>query len=175
MNNELKITDEIAAIMSKIHMVRNRNILLDCDVAELFKVNVDDLNTIMKSHINIFPEEFCFQLTKKEYKSLFDPTIRSKVIIENEVYLPYAYSRYGVIQLSNFYDDPFIIDKAIEIVRAGVWLEDLEIKIQKLEYRTLQLENALLEEKLSLSKREEKLRRFINNEEKSISKDRSKT
>ena len=57
-------------IVSKIYIIRNRKVMLDRDLAELYGVTTGNFNLAVKRNIKRFPEDFMFQLNKEEFKSL---------------------------------------------------------------------------------------------------------
>ena len=57
-------------IESKILIIRNRKVLIDRDLAELYGVTTGNLNKAVKRNIERFPEDFMFQLTKEEFENL---------------------------------------------------------------------------------------------------------
>ena len=44
--------------------------MLDSDVAMLYHYETKNINKAVKRNIDRFPEEFCFQLTENEFKTL---------------------------------------------------------------------------------------------------------
>ena len=62
------IPDEV--IMSKIYLIRGKKVMLDRDLAELYGVETKRLNEQVKRNIDRFPEDFMFQLTRKEFDNL---------------------------------------------------------------------------------------------------------
>ncbi|MDP3030246.1 MAG: ORF6N domain-containing protein [Deltaproteobacteria bacterium] len=57
-------------IQSRIYTIRNVQIMLDSDLAELYGVEVKRLNEQVKRNIERFPQEFSFQLTVEENNAL---------------------------------------------------------------------------------------------------------
>ena len=57
-------------IENKIFTIRDVQVMLDKDLAELYGVETKVLNQAWKRNIERFPEEFCFQLTKEEVEIL---------------------------------------------------------------------------------------------------------
>jgi len=53
-------------ILSKIFVLRGRNVMLDRDLAELYGVKPIRLREQVKRNIMRFPENFMFQLTEEE-------------------------------------------------------------------------------------------------------------
>ena len=68
MNKNSMIPSE--RIVSKIYIIRNRKVMLDRDLAELYGVTTGNFNLAVKRNIKRFPEDFMFQLNKEEFKSL---------------------------------------------------------------------------------------------------------
>lgn len=56
------------AIESMIFLLRNRKVLIDRDLAELYGVPTKALNQAVKRNSERFPEEFMFQVTPAEKK-----------------------------------------------------------------------------------------------------------
>ena len=88
--------NDLQNIKSLIFEVRGRQVMLDSDLAKIYKVETRSLNQAVKRNLGRFPPEFMFQLTKMEYDSL-----RSRFVIlkrgEHKKYLPFAFTEHGVI------------------------------------------------------------------------------
>lgn len=94
-----------STIQQKIFTIRNVQVMLDRDLAELYAVETKVLNQAMKRNSERFPERYCFQLSDEEWASL-----RSQIVTLNEAkpnqrgqhrkYAPYVYSEQGVSMLS---------------------------------------------------------------------------
>lgn len=67
-------------IESKIFTIRNVQVMLDKDLAELYGVETKRINEQVKRNSERFPEQFCFQLTKEEVESL-----RSQIVTLSSV------------------------------------------------------------------------------------------
>ena len=61
-------------IESKIFTIRNVQVMLDKDLAELYGVETKRINEQVKRNSERFPEQFCFQLTKEEVEILRSQT-----------------------------------------------------------------------------------------------------
>jgi len=64
---ELSVSE---SIHEKIYTIRNTQIMLDIDLAELYGVEVKRLNEQVKRNIERFPKNFRIQLTNDELKVL---------------------------------------------------------------------------------------------------------
>ena len=87
------ITEEIinSDIKNKIYYIRNKQVMLDSDLAKEFEVTTKALNQAAKRNIERFPEEFRFQLTKEEYDVLRSQIVTSKGK-GGRRYMPYVYT-----------------------------------------------------------------------------------
>jgi hypothetical protein len=61
---------KLAIIQQKIYEIRGQNVMLDFDLAALYGVETRRLNEQVKRNIDRFPNDFMFQLNKKELKIL---------------------------------------------------------------------------------------------------------
>ena len=103
----------IKSIQNRIYEIRGHRVMLDFDIAELYEVAVKILNQSVKRNTKRFPDDFMFQLSAPEWKSLQPKIItpadqyllRSQIVtLENRgrhsKYLPYAFTEQGIAMLS---------------------------------------------------------------------------
>lgn len=74
MQNEILPKPQID-LQSKIYIVRNVQVMLDYDLAEIYGYEVRALNQQVKRNINRFPKDFMFQLTKEDVD-----TVKSQIV-----------------------------------------------------------------------------------------------
>ena len=101
-------------VTSKIYVVRNKKIMLDRDLAELYEVETKVLNQAVKRNIERFPDEFMFHLTIEEFEIL-----RSQIVTSSwggTRYLPMAFTEYGVAMLSSVLRSKRAIEVNIQIM-----------------------------------------------------------
>ena len=119
--------------------IRGHRVMLSAHLAELYGVEVRALIQAVKRNIDRFPDDFMFQLTWEEAKSL-----RSQIVIlesgHNIKFLPYAFTEQGIAMLSSVLKSKRAIRMNIAIMRAFVRLKqmmlinkDLANKIGELE------------------------------------------
>ena len=70
-------------IKDLIYEIRGRQVMLDSDVAKLYEYETKYVNLTVRRNIERFPEEFCFQLTKEEYKKVLRLQIATSKEREN--------------------------------------------------------------------------------------------
>ena len=65
-------------IAQRIHLVRGQKIMLDTDLAALYKVETRTLVQAVKRNLRRFPQDFMFQLTDEEWGALRSQFVTSK-------------------------------------------------------------------------------------------------
>ena len=135
MKNEVLDTQQI---QNRIFTIRDKQVMIDSDLALLYNVEVKRLNEQVKRNIERFPDKFRFQLTKEELKE-YENSLRSqnatlgkdnKILrLQNETskekrggrrYLPYAFTEQGVAMLSAVLRSETAIKVSIQIIDAFV-------------------------------------------------------
>lgn len=117
------ISDDI--VVNKIYEIRNQKVMLDSDLAELYGVETGRLNEQVKRNINRFPEDFMFQLSDKEYKSLISQFAISNKGRGGRRKLPNVFTEHGVLMLSSVLNGQQAIQVNIQIVRIFTRLRNL--------------------------------------------------
>ena len=114
------MTSEILAIQNKIVTLRNQQVMIDRDIAELYGVETRRLNEQVKRNKERFPEEFCFQLSEEEFenwKSQFATSNSDKMGLRKR---PYAFTEQGVAMLSTVLKSDTAVMASIQIMKAFV-------------------------------------------------------
>ena len=99
-----------------IYVFRGRQVMLDRDLAMLYRVETGQLNRQVKRNIERFPSDFMFQLSKDEMEIL-----KCQFGISSwggNRYLPYAFTENGIAMLSSVLRSPTAIEANIRIMRA---------------------------------------------------------
>lgn len=112
----IKSEDEIRAM---IYIVRNQQVMLDSDLAELYQVETKRLNERVKRNQNRFPENFCFQLTREEYEHLRSQTATSREY-GGRRYLPYVFTESGIAMLSAVLNSDVAVEVSVRIMNSFV-------------------------------------------------------
>lgn len=86
-------------IERRIMNLRNQQVLLDKDLAELYGVETKRVNEAARRNPERFPAHFRFQLTIEECSRSQIATLNN-ARGQNIKYLPYAYTKQGVAMLS---------------------------------------------------------------------------
>lgn len=137
--------NELEELRTRIHEIRGIQVMLDKDLAELYGVEVKNLNKAVKRNIDRFPPDFMFQLTKEELNTLrFQNGTLKAGRGEHTKYLPYVFTEFGVAMLSSVLRSEIAIQVNIRIMRAFVAVrkyfamqgsehDELEDRIKRLE------------------------------------------
>lgn len=124
-------------IASKIVVIRDVQVMIDRDLAELYEIETKRLKEQVNRNINRFPESFMFQLTDEESEIWKSQIATSKIELSsrsqiatlnasgnlrgsNIKYLPYAFTEQGVAMLSAVLRSERAIKVSIEIMSAFV-------------------------------------------------------
>ena len=131
------------AIEKRIFVVRERQVLLDEDLSDLYGVETKRLIQQVKRNVERFPEDFMFQLTKSEAAAL-----RSQIATSNggrggRRYAPYVFTEQGVAMLSGVLRSERAIAVNIEIMRAFVELRRVASSYAAIEKRLEEIEREL--------------------------------
>ena len=62
--------EELSTIQGKIHEIRGVRVMLDFDLAGIYKVPTKALKQAVKRNMKRFPNDFMFELSKDEWKEL---------------------------------------------------------------------------------------------------------
>jgi phage regulator Rha-like protein len=120
--------NEIAIIQNKILVIRNQQVMIDRDIAELYGVETKRLNEQVKRNAERFPAEFYFQLTDDEINSLRSQIATLKNPFESSdslrgkhsKYRSYAFTEQGVAMLSAVLKSETAVKASIQIMKAFV-------------------------------------------------------
>jgi hypothetical protein len=110
------------AIEKRIFVVRERQVMLDEDLADLYGVETKRLVEQVKRNLERFPEDFMFQLRKDEAAALRSQIATSNTGRGGRRYAPYVFTEQGVAMLSSVLRSKTAIAVNIEIMRAFVEL-----------------------------------------------------
>ncbi len=111
-------------IKNKIYNIRNHQVMLDKDLAELYGVKSIRLREQVKRNIDRFPVDFMFQLSENEVDFMVSQNaIPSKQHLGGS--LPYVFTEQGVSMLSSILRSETAINISIKIIRTFVEMRKL--------------------------------------------------
>lgn len=160
-------------IQNRIYSIRGLQVMVDTDLAELYRIEPKVLNQAVKRNIERFPAEFMFQLSAEEYDSLRSQTVtletnkslRSQTVTLNKrrgqhrKYLPYAFTEQGVAMLSAVLRSQTAVRTSIQIINAFVAMRRFIATNAQIFHRLDTVERKQLEHKLDT---DEKFKKIFN-------------
>jgi hypothetical protein len=147
-------------IQNFIFEVRNKQVILDSDLAFFYGVETKRVNEQVKRNIQRFPENFCFRLNDQEFDALrsqsatFENILRSQSATSNTKggrrYNPYAFTEQGVAMLSSVLNSEAAIKMSIRIIEAFVQMRHIIVsnsalfnKVSLLELKQFETDNKI--------------------------------
>ena len=112
-------------IERQIYIVRGQRVMLDADLAKLYGVTTKALNQAVARNRERFPDDFAYQITRKEFTILRSQFVTSSLEHGGRRYLPLVFTEQGVAILSSVLRSPIAVKVNIEIMRAFVRLRRL--------------------------------------------------
>ena len=160
MARKSKNTDVVAAsplvatdVEKMILVIRDKQVLLDRDLATLYGVATKVLNQAVKRNAERFPERYCFQLRPQEYMFLRSQSVTSKKETRGgRQYLPYVFTEQGIAMLSAVLRSETAVRVSIAIMDAFVAMRrymlengDVSSRLVRVEGKEIEQDRRLLE------------------------------
>jgi FtsZ-binding cell division protein ZapB len=137
----VKLSDDV--VISKMFLIRGTKVMMDNDLAELYKVTTGNLNKAVTRNIKRFPPDFMFQLTREDASELLLTNPKTKWGGTRK--LPFVFTEQGVAMLSGILNSERAIAVNIQIMRIfckvrqlvtdttllGFELEELKMKVSE--------------------------------------------
>lgn len=117
-------------VKSKIIVLRNKTLILDSDVAELYGVETKRINESVKNNPGKFPKDYLIELTDDEWislKSKFSTSMKG-----GKVKLPTAFTEKGLYMLATILKSPKATQTTIAIIEAFAQIKELAQKVYAL-------------------------------------------
>ncbi len=153
----------IPHIQSRILTIRDQQVMLDRDLAELYGVATKSLNQAVKRNATRFPDHFRFQLSKNELDEILpnrdriasNEGLRSQIVTSKRGgnrYATYAFSEQGIAMLSTVLRSETAVQTSIRIMDAFVAMRRFIVsnaqlfrRVDALETRQMESERKQLE------------------------------
>ena len=131
-------------LQKKIFTIRNKRVMIDRDLAELYGVPTKRLNEAVKRNKRRFPADFMFQLTNEEQAEVVancDHLKNLKFSHQNA----YAFTEHGVTMLASVLNSDRAIEINVQVVRAFIQLRQISLENKDLARRVAELEHYFIE------------------------------
>ena len=144
--------------------MRGRRVIIDVDIAMIYRVETRALVQAVKRNIERFPEDFMFQLSSEEAEWM-----RSQSVIaskRNIRYQPYAFTEHGALMLASILKSPQAAQMSIFVVRAFIRLREYLATNKALARKLEELERKQKEHSQQLASVYSIVKQLINPHEK---------
>lgn len=116
-------------INDKIITIRNNQVILDSDVAELYGVNTRDINKAVKNNPDKFPENYIIQLCTEEKTEVVE-NFHNLQKLKFSPHIPKAFTERGLYMLATILKGPQAVGTTIAIIDAFAKLRELTRNLQ---------------------------------------------
>lgn len=148
-------------IEQRIFLIRGQKVMIDRDLAELYKVPTFALNQAVKRNLDRFPDGFTFRLTKDEIRELITHCDRFATIKHSTV-TPLVFTEYGVAMLSSVLRSKRAVQINIQIIQTFIRLRQWALTHKDLARKIAALEGKIKSHDRSIRTIFEALRELIN-------------
>lgn len=138
MSKKITIPDEL--IIDKIYVIRGQKVMLDRDLAELYRVETKRLKEQVRRNLERFPESFMFELSEEENNSLrsqFATLKRGR----HSKYPPFVFTEHGILMLSSVLNSDTAIKMSVQIIETFVQLRKLANNYEEIMRKIHQMES----------------------------------
>ena len=130
-------------IEQRILILRGQRVIIDSDLAQIYGVQTARLNQQVRRNKGRFPEDFSFQLTPEEYRSLILQNATSKKSRGGTRKLPLAFTEHGALMAANVLKSSRAVTMSVYVVRAFIRLRETLALHKKLAHKLEELEKKL--------------------------------
>ena len=133
----------VSRIENVILTIRGQRVMLDSDLAQIYRVTTSQLNQAMKRNAGRFPEDFAFQLTRQEVATLISQSVISKTGRGGRQKPPWVFTEHGAIMLASVLNSAVAVEASVRVVRAFVYLREQIAANRQLAKKFAELEKRL--------------------------------
>jgi len=126
-----------------IFTIREKQVMIDRDLAELYQISTKALNQAVKRNANRFPENFRFQLSEIELNELVTKCDRFKILKHSSI-VPSVFTEFGVAMLPSILKNDMAVMISIQIITAFVEMRKsinynglIDFRLDKVEQKQL--------------------------------------
>jgi phage regulator Rha-like protein len=118
--------------------------MLDRDLSELYGVETKRLKEAVRRNIDRFPEEFMFELTKKEFSNWRTQFATSNADKMGLRVPPFAFTEYGVLMLASVLNSERAIQVNIQIIKIFTKMHEMLLTHKDILTRLEKIEHTLV-------------------------------
>ena len=112
-------------LTQQIYTIREQKVMLDSDLAKLYKVETKVLNQAVKRNIDRFPSDLMYELTDEEFEILRSQNVTSSW--GGRRYIPNVFTEQGVYMLATVLKSKVATDVTLDIMRTFTKMREFAI------------------------------------------------
>ena len=120
-------------VQEKIIIIRNHKVIVDADVAQLYRVETKRVNEAVKNNPEKFPNGYLFELNKKEKNELVENFDRFKKLKHSSASLK-VFTEKGLYMLATILKSPEALETTLAII-------DIFAKVRELGHAVHQIQS----------------------------------
>jgi hypothetical protein len=132
-------------IETLIVSVRGQKVILDADLAELYRVTTKAFNQAVKRNAERFPGDFCLLLTMEAAAQCSRSQIVTLKRGQNVKYRPHAFTEHGAIMAAMVLNSPAAVAMSVFVVRAFLQMREQLAANAAILKRLAEIDKTLLE------------------------------
>jgi hypothetical protein len=152
-------------LAGRIYVIRGQRVMLDTDLARLYRVPTFRFNEAVKRNVAKFPEDFRFQLTREEYINLLsqfaiassedtneerDNNMSSQIAMTSRkrrahAYRPWVFNEHGCMMAATVLNSLRAVRMSLYVIRAFVRMREALAANATILKRLAEIDRTLLE------------------------------
>lgn len=138
----MSATAPLEIVQERIIVLRGRRVLIDRELAALYRVSTKRLNEQVRRNRRRFPDDFVFQLTREEAGAMAASRSQNATLKRggNIKHLPWAFTEHGAIQAATVLSSTAATEMSVTIVRAFVRLRQFMVRHRALAAKLAELD-----------------------------------
>lgn len=122
-------------VKSRMLIIRNKQVILDSDVAKLYGVETKEVNQAVKRNADKFPSDYMFRLEKEDVEHLRSQNVTANISAKSR-FLPVAFTEKGLYMLATILKSPKATDATFAIIETFASVRELKRELINLHKET---------------------------------------
>lgn len=122
-------------VKSRMLIIRNKQVILDSDVAKLYGIETKAVNQAVKRNADKFPSDYMFHLEKEDVEHLRSQNVTANISAKSR-FLPVAFTEKGLYMLATILKSPKATDATFAIIETFAAVRELKRELINLHKET---------------------------------------
>ncbi len=134
---------QLENINNKIYEIRDLKVMLDSDLAKLYKVETKRINEAVRRNPERFPSDMMFKITQNEAETLRSQNATFNASLTQRKYLPTLFTEQGIYMLATVLKSQIAIEITLTIMRTFTKIRKFAIEYEDITRRLSELEKTI--------------------------------